>query len=244
MKRNNKKIDLEKLKRSNRKVVLGFQVNPLIKLILVKQAEKRGLNLSQYVTEVIENSLVFDFDIIVNQNIDILNFSTRTYNCLKSANISTIKDLINEENDLKYIKHLGDKSFKEIEDCIKELTELLKIKESVHKPKELNSSKDTEDTKNEQIGTWKWKKEVIKKRLIPYSAILKNPSKYYRQKYPDYVYFEESTKEDKPNNMNMFNDIGFDKLFINQVDTNTPTNDTNQTKKSFLKRLFYIFRKK
>jgi hypothetical protein len=37
---------------------------------------------------------------------------------------------------------------------------------------------------------WRWKNEAIEKGLIPKSAMYKTPSKYYRNKYPDYVYYE------------------------------------------------------
>jgi hypothetical protein len=45
---------------------------------------------------------------------------------------------------------------------------------------------------------WRWKNEAIEKGLVPKSAILKTPSKYYRDLYPDYVYFENRpSKSDK-----------------------------------------------
>jgi ribosomal protein L21 len=45
---------------------------------------------------------------------------------------------------------------------------------------------------------WRWKNEAIEKGLIPKSAVLKTPSKYYRTKYPDLVYWENRpSKSDK-----------------------------------------------
>jgi len=45
---------------------------------------------------------------------------------------------------------------------------------------------------------WRWKNEAVEKKLIPKSAMYKTPSKYYREKYPDLVYFENrKDKSDK-----------------------------------------------
>jgi uncharacterized protein YukE len=45
---------------------------------------------------------------------------------------------------------------------------------------------------------WRWKDEAIEKGLIPKTARYKNPSKYYRNKYPDFVYYEaRQSKSDK-----------------------------------------------
>ena len=49
--------------------------------------------------------------------IEDLDLSMRSYNCLKRANITTIKDLVNtSEGDLNRVRNLGRKSIKEIKD--------------------------------------------------------------------------------------------------------------------------------
>ena len=55
-------------------------------------------------------------------SIDDLDFSVRAYNCLKRANIHTLQDLVNkDENDIMKIRNLGKKSLKEVLDKIKEM---------------------------------------------------------------------------------------------------------------------------
>jgi len=55
-------------------------------------------------------------------SIDDLDFSVRAYNCLKRANIHTLQDLVNkDENEIMKIRNLGKKSLKEVLDKIKEL---------------------------------------------------------------------------------------------------------------------------
>ena len=55
-------------------------------------------------------------------SIDDLDFSVRAYNCLKRANIHTLQDLVNkDENEIMKIRNLGKKSLKEVLDKIKEM---------------------------------------------------------------------------------------------------------------------------
>ena len=55
-------------------------------------------------------------------SIDDLDFSVRAYNCLKRANIHTLHDLVNkDEDEIMKIRNLGKKSLKEVLDKIKEL---------------------------------------------------------------------------------------------------------------------------
>ena len=59
-----------------------------------------------------------------NKNIKIeeLDFSCRTYNCLKRANLLTINDIINlSEDDLMKIRNMGKKSVKEIQEKLNDL---------------------------------------------------------------------------------------------------------------------------
>lgn len=54
--------------------------------------------------------------------IEEIEFSVRTYNCLKRANINTVQDLIDKrEAEVNKIRNLGKKSLKEVIDKIKEM---------------------------------------------------------------------------------------------------------------------------
>ncbi len=54
--------------------------------------------------------------------IEDLDFSVRTFNCLKRANIKTLKDLIDKkQSDFMKIRNLGKKSLKEVLDKIKDM---------------------------------------------------------------------------------------------------------------------------
>lgn len=59
---------------------------------------------------------------ILETSIDDLDFSVRAYNCLKSANILTLKDLVDKsENEMMKIRNLGKKSLKEVMDKVKDM---------------------------------------------------------------------------------------------------------------------------
>lgn len=59
---------------------------------------------------------------ILETSIDDLDFSVRAYNCLKRANILTLKDLVDKsENEMMKIRNLGKKSLKEVMDKVKEM---------------------------------------------------------------------------------------------------------------------------
>ena len=59
---------------------------------------------------------------ILETSIDDLDFSVRAYNCLKRANILTLKDLVDKsENEMMKIRNLGKKSLKEVMDKVKDL---------------------------------------------------------------------------------------------------------------------------
>ena len=54
--------------------------------------------------------------------IEDLDFSVRTFNCLKRANIKTLKDLVDKkQSDFTKIRNLGKKSLKEVLDKIKDM---------------------------------------------------------------------------------------------------------------------------
>ena len=59
---------------------------------------------------------------ILETSIDDLDFSVRAYNCLKRANILTLKDLVDKsENERMKIRNLGKKSLKEVMDKVKDM---------------------------------------------------------------------------------------------------------------------------
>ena len=59
---------------------------------------------------------------ILETSIDDLDFSVRAYNCLKRANILTLKDLEDKsENEMMKIRNLGKKSLKEVMDKVKDM---------------------------------------------------------------------------------------------------------------------------
>ena len=59
---------------------------------------------------------------ILETSIDDLDFSVRAYNCLKRANILTLKDLLDKsENEMMKIRNLGKKSLKEVMDKVKDM---------------------------------------------------------------------------------------------------------------------------
>ena len=59
---------------------------------------------------------------ILETSIDDLDFSVRAYNCLKRANILTLRDLTEKtENEMMKIRNLGKKSLKEVIDKVKDM---------------------------------------------------------------------------------------------------------------------------
>ena len=59
---------------------------------------------------------------ILETSIDDLDFSVRAYNCLKRANILTLRDLVDKtENEMMKIRNLGKKSLKEVKDKMYQL---------------------------------------------------------------------------------------------------------------------------
>ena len=59
---------------------------------------------------------------MLDTSIDDLDFSVRAYNCLKRANIMTLRDLTEKtENEMMKIRNLGKKSLKEVLDKVKDM---------------------------------------------------------------------------------------------------------------------------
>ncbi|MFW6148795.1 MAG: DNA-directed RNA polymerase subunit alpha C-terminal domain-containing protein, partial [Atribacterota bacterium] len=58
---------------------------------------------------------------LMEKSIEELDFSVRSYNCLKKSNINTFGEILNKtEEEIMGIKNLGKKSFEEIKDKVKE----------------------------------------------------------------------------------------------------------------------------
>jgi len=56
-------------------------------------------------------------DSILDSSIDTLELSIRSMNCLKNANIRTLRDLVTkQEKDMVEIRNFGEKSLKEVRD--------------------------------------------------------------------------------------------------------------------------------
>ena len=59
---------------------------------------------------------------ILETSIDDLDVSVRAYNCLKRANILTLRDLTEKsENEMMKIRNLGKKSLKDVMDKVKDM---------------------------------------------------------------------------------------------------------------------------
>jgi len=69
---------------------------------------------------------------VLEMNIDELELSVRSYNCLKRAGINTVEELINKSpEDMMKVRNLGKKSLEEVLDKLKELNLQLKQGEEV-----------------------------------------------------------------------------------------------------------------
>ena len=79
---------------------------------------------------------------IIDKKIPELNFSIRTQNCLKNANIRTVGDLVEKtENELRETRNYGKKSINNIKDKLKELGLTLRD-ENMDKNKSLEELKE------------------------------------------------------------------------------------------------------
>lgn len=81
-----------------------------------------------------------------NVRIEELDFSVRTYNCLKKANILTIPELVEyTENDLMQIRNFGKKSLTEVREKLQQLGLTLKGGSTVSLDDDGDSEDDTEE---------------------------------------------------------------------------------------------------
>jgi len=59
---------------------------------------------------------------IMERSVDQLELTTRTHNCLRRADITTIGQILQmDEKQLKAVRNLGDKSLDEIKDKVREM---------------------------------------------------------------------------------------------------------------------------
>lgn len=65
---------------------------------------------------------------ILERNLDELDFSVRTYNCFKNANLQTVGDLLyRTESELLRMKNFGRKSLKEIKEVLRSIDPVLDV---------------------------------------------------------------------------------------------------------------------
>ena len=63
-----------------------------------------------------------DTNSVLSKSVEELDLSLRSFNCLKRANLDTVKDIISQDiEQLKKIKNFGKKSVEEVVDKIHEL---------------------------------------------------------------------------------------------------------------------------
>jgi len=90
-------------------------------------------------------------EILLNKFIDELNFSARTYNCLKRENITTLRELLeNTEEDLLAIKNFGRKSLNELKDKLTELNLALREPDKPEIKKRNRMTKEEKETPPEE----------------------------------------------------------------------------------------------
>ena len=77
--------------------------------------------------EVIAEPVDDEIDKVLEMNIDELELSVRSYNCLKRAGINTVEELVNKtSDDMMKVRNLGRKSLEEVLAKLKELGLALK----------------------------------------------------------------------------------------------------------------------
>lgn len=110
-------------------ILKELELKQLISIEIIKHITQ-SLNLSEYTFENVTYeplyNLEYSFEFLMEKErslndvrIEDLNFSQRTYNCLKKININTLQELLDCDIDkIKQIKGLGTKSLKEIKEFI------------------------------------------------------------------------------------------------------------------------------
>ena len=70
----------------------------------------------------IKDGKILDANGVLSKSVEELDLSLRSFNCLKRANLDTVKDIISQDiEQLKKIKNFGKKSVEEVVDKIHEL---------------------------------------------------------------------------------------------------------------------------
>ena len=85
-------------------------------------ASRRPSGTSDYIQCSVNESVTDEKEKVLEMNIDELELSVRSYNCLKRAGINTVEELINKTpEDMMKVRNLGRKSLDEVLAKLKEL---------------------------------------------------------------------------------------------------------------------------
>lgn len=91
----------------------------LLKYSIIPFLNDEKVNVDMEESEEIKDS---EIEELLNQSVDIIELSQRASNCLKIANITTIRDLVSKtEEDLLSVKNFGEKSLEEIKAKLQEM---------------------------------------------------------------------------------------------------------------------------
>ena len=119
------KSDYDKL---TLEVMTNGSINPQEGISLAAKVLVEHLNLFIDLTEHVSNVEIMvekeedPIDRVLEMNIDELELSVRSYNCLKRAGINTVEELINRSSDdMMKVRNLGRKSLEEVLNKLKEL---------------------------------------------------------------------------------------------------------------------------
>jgi len=97
---------------------IGFAAKILIAHFNILEDLSNIKDLTGIMVEKTEDSKSKELETLIEE----LDFSVRTFNCLKRANIKTLKDLVDKkQSDFMKIRNLGKKSLKEVLDKIKDM---------------------------------------------------------------------------------------------------------------------------
>lgn len=117
------------------------------------------------VLKISPNELNAMHEVFLNASIDGLDFSVRTYNCLRRTGIDTVGKLLNmSEEDLLHIRNFGQKCLVEVKDVLKEYGEYLSDSLQILPPK----SKHTVSSRPQMASI----PEPTNIRLTPYRIAL------------------------------------------------------------------------
>lgn len=100
------------LRKGKEAQLLQDDINKLIKELMLKKEELiNSINAANFTKE----------ELLETKSIEELDFSVRTFNCLKRSKVNTLNDLIKmSDDDLYKVRNLGRKSLREIKEKLKE----------------------------------------------------------------------------------------------------------------------------